>query len=96
MDLLAHVDHVDHRGGKGLRILLAPLLDHGSENDVVVDVHVGKQSISLGKHGRPPLAYRDVRHILPIEKDTSGIGLRKAADHPEGRGLSRTRRPEEA
>ena len=82
------VDHSQHLLHLLPDLLLGSLLEAQTEGYVLVNVQMGKQRVLLKNRVDETAVGRDVRNFLPIEKHLSAIGRFKAADDPEGGGLT--------
>ncbi len=85
------VQHVIHLPGALCR---RNLLDHQPIPDVLIDGHVREQRIILKYGIHRPLIRREIRYVLPIEKDLTSGGPVKTCDHSQAGGLARTGRPQ--
>ena len=82
------VDHGQHFLHLDLDLLLGGLLETQTEGYVLVYVQMGKQRVLLKNRVDEAAVGRNVTDLLPIEKHLSAIGRLKAADDPEGGGLT--------
>ena len=86
------IDQVQYSSHLALDHILGRLLLLKAEGDVIVNIHMGKQSVSLEYRIDRALIGRQVLDRFPVKKDLALSRHRKAGNHAEGCRLSASRR----
>ena len=92
--MLAHLYHVEYGVDLLLDLLLRKLREPERERDVVPDRHRREEGVVLKHRVDAALVRRKVGDVPAFEVDAPGIGLFKAAEHPEERRLAAAGRTE--
>jgi hypothetical protein len=91
---LGQLDKVEHVANSTHYFVTSHAPPAQSERDVVCNVEVFEQSIRLEDRVYVASMGRSSRYILPAKKDAAAVWDDEAGEHPEGRRLAASGRPQ--